>query len=216
MGAHPRDAGSGRDAHRIHTKLINQPHGRPHSQVPTRRVLLWSPIPSMSCDPWAGWLRAVFPVSCDDASAPPFLPSLPFPALPHLHTVLHAHLLHPHSHITGAATFLGFFNRTCAAPGEGAGPGMRPAGAKSTTWRTWRFVVVGKDARGREIVKISTVNGTPSPARCEGNMRPSTTACANTKVGIGSGASASDTWIVEPVDGRVDGAFYLVAAVSVA
>ena len=74
--------------------------------------------------------------------------------------------------------------------------------------------MVGKDARGREIVKISTVNGTPSPARCEGNMRPSTTACANTKVGIGSGAS--DTWIVEPVDGRVDGAFYLVAAVSAA
>ena len=149
----------------------------------------------------------------------PALPALSGPALPHLHTVLtsvlHSHLLHLIL-ITGAATFLGFFNRTCAAPGEGAGPGMRPAGVKSTTWRTWRFVVVGKDARGREIVKISTVNGTPGPARCEGNMRPSTTACANTKVGIGSGASASDTWIVEPVDGRVDGAFYLVAAVSVA
>ena len=69
-GAHPWDAGSCRDVQLIHTKLTNQ-YDRPHSQVPTRRVLLWSPIPSMSCDPWAGWLRAVFPVSCDDAPAPP-------------------------------------------------------------------------------------------------------------------------------------------------
>ena len=120
---------------------------------------------------------------------------------------------------TGSSTFLGFFNRTCAAPGEGAGPGMRPSGVKSNNWRTWRFVVVSKDAQGHDIVEISTVNGTSSPVRCEGSMRPSTTACAGTKVGInpdlGAGANigASARWVVVPVEGRIEGVFYLIAAV---
>ena len=86
---------------------------------------------------------------------------------------------------------------------------MRPSGVKSNNWRTWKFVVVGKDAQGREIVEIFTVNGTPSPARCEGSVRPSTTACSSAMVGIG----ASAKWVVVPVEGRVDGAFYLVSAV---
>ena len=88
---------------------------------------------------------------------------------------------------------------------------MRPAGVRSTNWRTWLLVVVGQDALGRDIVEISTVNGTPLPARCEGSMRPSTTACAGAKVGIGAGAR----WVVVPVEGgRADEAFSLVAAVS--
>jgi len=87
---------------------------------------------------------------------------------------------------------------------------MRPAGVKSNTWLTWRFLVVSKDARGRDVVEISTVNGTPNPARCEGSLRPSTTSCASTKVGIGAGAK----WVVVPLEGRGDGAFSLVAAAS--
>ena len=88
---------------------------------------------------------------------------------------------------------------------------MRPAGVRSTNWRTWLLVVVGQDALGRDIVEISTVNGTPLPARCEGSMRPSTTTCVSAKVGIGADAR----WVVVPVEGgRADGAFSLVAAVS--
>ena len=70
---------------------------------------------------------------------------------------------------------------------------------------------MGKDAQGHDIVEISTANGTPRPARCEGSMRPSTTACASAKVGIGGSAK----WVVVPVADRTDGAFYLIAAVSV-
>ena len=123
-----------------------------------------------------------------------------------------SHAIAPIDH-AGASTFLGFFNRPCAAPG--AGPGLRPAGVKFSNWRTWSFVVVGKDAHGRDIVEISTFYGISASNRCKGRMRPSTAACAGAKVGIGSGASAR--WVVVPVKGgRVDGAFYLVAAVSVA
>ena len=90
---------------------------------------------------------------------------------------------------------------------------MRPSGTKSINWRTWKFNVVGKDAQGRTIVGISTVNGTPSPAKCEGSIRPSADTCSDAKVSIGAGAR----WIVEPAmnaKGAALGAFSLIAAVS--
>ena len=69
--------------------------------------------------------------------------------------------------------------------------------------------MVGKDAQDRDIVEMWTFNGASSPSRCEGSVRPSTAACSSAKVSIG----ASAEWIVVPVEGRVDGAFYLVAVV---